>query len=32
MSELAGVPKPEELLKIDYQPPRKGWMDTPVKF
>lgn len=32
MSELAGVPKPEELLKIDYQPPRKGWMDTPVNF
>ena len=32
MSELAGVPKSEELLNIDYQPPHKGWMDTPVNF
>jgi Fe-S oxidoreductase len=24
-------PKKEEL-KIDYRPPRKGWMDTPVEF
>ena len=24
--------KPEELLKIDFRPPHKPWMDTPVKF
>jgi len=28
---MADVPKPEELFSnIDYQPPRTGWMDTPV--
>ena len=25
-------PKPEELLKIDYKPPKTGWMDTPTVF
>ncbi len=24
--------KPEELLKLDYTPPEKGWMETPVDF
>jgi Fe-S oxidoreductase len=24
--------KPEELLKVDYKPPKKGWMETPVDF
>ncbi len=26
------VPKPEELSKIDYKTPEKGWMDTPAEF
>ena len=26
------VQKPEELLKLDYKPPKKGWMETPVDF
>lgn len=26
------TPKPDELLKIDYRPPSKGWMETPVEF
>ncbi|HUH66665.1 MAG TPA: (Fe-S)-binding protein [Syntrophales bacterium] len=26
------VPKPEEMISIDYRPPRKPWMDTPVDF
>ncbi|MBI5199664.1 MAG: (Fe-S)-binding protein [Nitrospirae bacterium] len=26
------VPTPDELSKIDYTPPKKGWMDTPVEF
>ncbi len=26
------VPKPEELVQIDYQPPAKPWMDVPVEF
>jgi len=30
---MAGVPKPEELTKIDMEStPPKGWMDTPVSF
>ena len=24
--------KPEELIKIDYKPPRKDWMDPKVEF
>jgi len=24
--------KPDELSKLDYKPPRKGWMDNPVEF
>jgi hypothetical protein len=24
--------KPDELLRIDYRPPRTGWMKTPVDF
>jgi Fe-S oxidoreductase len=28
----AKVPKSDELVKISYQPPQKGWMDTPVAF
>jgi len=26
------TPKPEELSKIDYKPPKTGWMDTPVEL
>ncbi len=26
------VPKPEELLQIDYRPPRKDWRDPAVEF
>ncbi len=29
---MAKLPKPEELSKIDYTPPKTGWMDTPVVF
>ncbi len=29
---MAKTPKPEELSKIDYKLPEKGWMDTPVEF
>ncbi len=29
---MAKLPKPEELSKIDFTPPRTGWMDTPVEF
>lgn len=25
-------PAPEELVKIDYRPPKKGWMETPAEF
>jgi Fe-S oxidoreductase len=25
-------PKPEELARIDYKPPKTGWMDTPTVF
>lgn len=33
MSELPkGTPKPEELAKVDYQPPKKSWLDTPTEF
>jgi Fe-S oxidoreductase len=27
---MAKLPKPEELAKVDYTPPKTGWMDTPV--
>ena len=27
---MAKLPKPEELSKIDFTPPKTGWMDTPV--
>jgi Fe-S oxidoreductase len=30
MSET--VPKPEQLVQIDYRPPRQAWMRTPVEF
>lgn len=29
---MAKLPKPEELSKIDYRPPKTDWMDTPVVF
>jgi Fe-S oxidoreductase len=29
---MAKLPKPEELEKIDYTPPKTDWMDTPVVF
>ncbi|MGI9952991.1 (Fe-S)-binding protein [Moorellaceae bacterium AZ2] len=29
---MASLSKPEELVKINYKPPRKGWMDIPVEF
>lgn len=32
MAKTAKPPKPEELLRIDLKPPKKGWMETPVEF
>jgi Fe-S oxidoreductase len=33
MSEIPeDIPKQDELLKFDYNPPHQGWMDTPVEF
>ncbi len=32
MAKTAKPPKPEELSKIDYRPPKTHWMDTPVEF
>jgi len=29
---MAKMPKPEELSKIDYNPPQKGWMDNPAEL
>ncbi len=29
---MAKFPTPEELSKIDFTPPKTGWMDTPVEF
>ena len=29
---LAKYPKPDELIKIQYAPPKTGWMETPVDF
>ena len=26
------IPKPEEMIRINYKPPRTPWMDTPVDF
>ncbi|RMF99933.1 MAG: (Fe-S)-binding protein, partial [Nitrospirae bacterium] len=32
MSKSTKPPKPEELAKIDYRPPKTQWMETPVEF
>ena len=29
---LAKIRKPDELTQINFEPPRKGWMNTPVEF
>jgi hypothetical protein len=29
---FAKIPKPDDLIKIGYRPPKTGWMDTPVVF
>lgn len=29
---LAKLPKPQELSRVDYGPPAKGWMETPAQF
>jgi Fe-S oxidoreductase len=29
---MAKLPKPEELSKVDYRPPKRRWMDTPVEL
>ena len=29
---LAKILKPDELTQINFEPPRKGWMNTPVEF
>jgi len=29
---MAKVGTPEELARVDYTPPKKGWMDTPAVF
>ncbi len=32
MAKPTKPPKPEELVKIDYNPPEKPWMEVPVEF
>ena len=32
MATKAKPPKPDELSKISYTPPPKGWLDTPTEF
>ncbi|MBI5026462.1 MAG: (Fe-S)-binding protein [Nitrospirae bacterium] len=32
MATKAKPPKPEDLSKIDYKPPKTKWMDTPAEF
>ncbi len=32
MAKTVKPPKPEELSRIDYRPPKTHWMDTPVEF
>ncbi len=32
MAKTTQTPKPEELTKIDYTPPKTHWMDTPVNI
>jgi len=29
---LVKIPKPEELSKVSYAPPARGWMETPAEF
>lgn len=29
---FAKIPKPDQLIKIRYAPPKTGWMETPVDF
>ncbi len=29
---MAKIPRPNELIQIDYKPPKKWWMDVPVEF
>jgi Fe-S oxidoreductase len=29
---FAKIPKPDELINIEYRPPKTGWMDTKVDF
>ena len=29
---FAKIPKPDELIKIEYAPPKTDWMETPVDF
>jgi len=29
---MVDTPKPDQLAKISYNPPRSGWMDTPVEI
>ena len=29
---MAKIPKPDQLLNFDYNPPKTGWMETPVDF
>jgi len=26
------IPKPDQLIQIQYAPPKTGWMETPVEF
>jgi len=32
MAKTAKPPKPEDLSRINYEPPKTHWMDTPVEF
>jgi len=29
---MSSLPKPDELAKVNYRPPRQNWMKTPVQF
>lgn len=29
---MAKLPKSDQLSRVDFQPPKTGWMDTPVEF
>lgn len=32
MAKAAKPPKPDELIKVDYKPPERNWLEVPVEF